>query len=94
MEKLGYGLGKEDIIMPFDNTRIDELLLFSWTEEEQVGKPIVFLEEIESHLAIVTVEDLLAEKQELLDLLHAKLDSNYVLTLEEITKMLKMERET
>ena len=77
--------------MAFDNTRIDELMLFFLMEDEQALKPVLAVEKIEAHSS-ATEEDILAEQQELLVLLHTKLDSNYLLSLEEINRMLKLER--
>jgi len=77
--------------MTFDNTRIDELMLFFLMEEEQALKPVLAMEKIEAH-ASATEEYMIADQQELLVLLHTKLDSNYLLSLEEINRMLKLER--
>jgi len=90
--------------MPFDNTRIDELILLSYTEEEREGlteTPTIYLPHVGERfhddgwsLVELTEEDIVAEKQELLDLLHAKLVGNYPLTPQEMSRMLKLERET
>ena len=77
--------------MAFDNTRIDELLVVCLMEEEQALKPVLAMEKIEAH-ASATEENMIADQQELLALLHTKLDSNYLLSLEEINRMLKLER--